>query len=172
MSLNNPEEKTNFFDMSYRIGFGYDVHKLAEGRKLILGGIEIPSEKGCVAHSDGDVLIHAICDAILGAAGLGDIGTHFPDTNPLYKDISSTILLEECLKKIKEKGFTLNNIDNTICLQKPKLSNYKGQISNSLKKLTGIEEISVKATTTEKLGFVGEEKGISAYSVVMLQKKQ
>ncbi|MFP4041581.1 MAG: 2-C-methyl-D-erythritol 2,4-cyclodiphosphate synthase [Bacteroidales bacterium] len=158
--------------MSYRIGFGYDVHQLAEGRKLILGGIEIPSEKGCVAHSDGDVLIHAICDAILGAAALGDIGTHFPDTDPQYKDISSTILLEECLKKIKEKGFILINIDSTICLQKPKLSNYKEQISNSLKNLTGIEDVSVKATTTEKLGFVGEGKGVSAYSVVMLQKIQ
>ncbi|MFP3859883.1 MAG: 2-C-methyl-D-erythritol 2,4-cyclodiphosphate synthase [Bacteroidales bacterium] len=158
--------------MSYRIGFGYDVHQLAEGRKLILGGIEIPSEKGCVAHSDGDVLIHAICDAILGAAALGDIGTHFPDTDPHYKDISSSILLEECLKKIKEKDFILINIDSTICLQKPKLSNYKGQISNSLKNLTGIEDVSVKATTTEKLGFVGEERGVSAYSVVMLQKIQ
>ncbi len=158
--------------MSYRIGFGYDVHQLAEGRKLILGGIEIPSEKGCVAHSDGDVLIHAICDAILGAAALGDIGTHFPDTDPQYKDISSSILLEECLKKIKKKGFILINLDNTICLQQPKLSSYKEQILNSLKKLTGIEDVSVKATTTEKLGFVGEEKGISAYSVVMLQKIQ
>ena len=156
--------------MGFKVGFGYDVHQLAEGRKLVLGGVEIPSEKGCIAHSDGDVLIHAICDALLGASGLGDIGTHFPDNDPEYKDIASSVILKETLSKIKNKGFEVVNIDSTICLQYPKLLPYKDKIIQSLSDLIGNQNISVKATTTEKMGFVGEGKGISAYAVVMLEK--
>jgi len=156
--------------MSYRIGLGYDVHQMEKGRKLILGGVEIPSEKGCVAHSDGDVLIHAICDALLGASNLGDIGTHFPDNDPKYKDIASTKLLEETMRKIRNKGFEIVNIDSTICLQYPKLASYKEKIMQNLVTLIGVSSISVKATTTEKMGFIGEGKGISAYATVMLEE--
>jgi 2-C-methyl-D-erythritol 2,4-cyclodiphosphate synthase len=156
--------------MSYRTGIGYDVHQLEEGRDLYLGGVQIPSDKGCVAHSDGDVLIHSIIDAILGAAGMGDIGLHFPDSDSEYKDISSVILLNKTLEKIKNNGFTIVNIDSTICLQSPKLSPYKDKIRENLRQVIGIKEISVKATTTEKMGFVGEGKGISAYASVLLEK--
>jgi 2-C-methyl-D-erythritol 2,4-cyclodiphosphate synthase len=156
--------------MSFKVGFGYDVHQLEKGRKLILGGIDIPSEKGCVAHSDGDVLIHAISDALLGASNLGDIGLHFPDDDPKYKDISSEVILQETIEKVRNQGYTIVNIDNTICLQAPKLSAYKERIIDNLINLTGISDISVKATTTEKMGFIGEGKGISAYSVVLLEK--
>ncbi len=156
--------------MSYRIGIGYDVHRLEEGRELFLGGIKIDSAKGCVAHSDGDVLIHAIIDAMLGAAGLGDIGLHFPDSSPEFKDISSVVLLNETLGKIKNKGYGIGNIDSTICLQTPKLSSYKDKIRENLIRIIGIKEISVKATTTEKMGFVGEGIGISAYATVLLEK--
>lgn len=156
--------------MGFRVGFGYDVHQLSEGRPLILGGIDIPSEKGSVAHSDGDVLIHAICDAIFGAANLGDIGSHFPDDNPKYKDIPSSILLKETIQLINNKGFDIVNIDCTVCLQSPKIAGFKEKIKEYLMELIGIEPISIKATTTEKMGFVGEGKGISAYSVVLLEK--
>lgn len=158
--------------MKIRTGIGFDVHQLAVNRKLILGGIEIPHEKGCVAHSDGDVLIHAICDAILGALGLGDIGRHFPDTDIKYKDIASTFLLDEVHRMVKEKGFVICNIDTVICLQEPKLRDYiesmQINIAGILK--TRPEDISVKATTTENLGFVGREEGIAAHAVVMLIK--
>ncbi len=155
-----------------RIGFGYDVHQLAGGRKLILGGIEIPHEKGSVAHSDGDVLIHAICDAILGAAGLRDIGVHFPDNSAAYKDISSIILLEKTMQLLKEQGYEIGNVDSTICLQRPRLKEYIPQMILCLAKALATEpsNVSVKATTTEKLGFVGEEKGIAAYAVVLIHK--
>ncbi|MEA3317355.1 MAG: 2-C-methyl-D-erythritol 2,4-cyclodiphosphate synthase, partial [Bacteroidota bacterium] len=150
--------------MNFRIGQGYDVHKLAEGYKLTIGGIEINHTKGCIAHSDGDVLIHAICDALLGAANLRDIGYHFPDTNTEYKNIDSKILLNKTHEIIKKQNFSIINIDSTICLQKPKLKDHipimKNTLSNALN--INIDKISIKATTTEKLGFVGEEKGISA----------
>jgi 2-C-methyl-D-erythritol 2,4-cyclodiphosphate synthase len=158
--------------MQIRIGFGYDVHQLAENRKLILGGIEIPHEKGSVAHSDGDVLIHAICDALLGAAGLRDIGVHFPDSSDTYKNISSLILLRKTTSLLKENGFQLGNVDSTICLQRPKVKDYIPKMILLLAEAMNTEpsNISVKATTTEQLGFVGEEKGISAYAVALIQK--
>ncbi|MBN1145170.1 MAG: 2-C-methyl-D-erythritol 2,4-cyclodiphosphate synthase [Bacteroidales bacterium] len=159
--------------MLMRVGIGYDVHQLAEGRKLILGGIEIPHEKGIVAHSDGDVLIHAICDALLGAANLRDIGFHFPDNSATYKNISSVILLEQTVKILKEKGYLVGNIDSTICLQRPKIKDVIPQMVECLAKAmqTDPGNVSVKATTTEKLGFVGEEKGISVYAVALIYKE-
>jgi 2-C-methyl-D-erythritol 2,4-cyclodiphosphate synthase len=158
--------------MNFRIGFGYDVHELAEGRKLILGGVEIPHEKGIVAHSDGDVLIHAICDALLGAANLRDIGFHFPDSSALYKGISSIIFLQHTIGLLKERGYHIGNVDTTLCLQRPKIKDVIPQmieyLSNAME--TEPENVSVKATTTERLGFVGEEKGISAYAVALIYK--
>lgn len=158
--------------MNFRVGNGYDVHKLGDNRKLIIGGIEIPHHKGSVAHSDGDVLIHAICDAMLGAANLNDIGYHFPDTDPSYKDISSVVLLEKTCKLIKEKGYITGNIDAVICLQTPKLKSFIPLMKEKLAAAicTSVDNVSVKATTTEKLGFVGKEEGISAYAVVLLEK--
>jgi 2-C-methyl-D-erythritol 2,4-cyclodiphosphate synthase len=153
-----------------RIGQGYDVHRLGENRELILGGLKIPSEKGCIAHSDGDVLIHAICDALLGAANLGDIGKHFPDTDPQYKNIASTVLLGEVLKMLNDKGFVINNIDSTICLQKPKIASFIEDIQSNLSGLLENTPVSVKATTTEKLGFVGKEEGVAAYAVALIHK--
>jgi len=158
--------------MNFRIGFGYDVHQLAEGRKLILGGIEIPHQKGSVAHSDGDVLIHAICDALLGAAGLRDIGVHFPDNSEDFKDISSLILLTRTMALLKEHGYHVGNIDTTLCLQRPKIKDAipKMIICISRAMETEVTNVSVKATTTEKLGFVGKEKGIAAYAVALIYK--
>lgn len=158
--------------MQIRIGFGYDVHQLAENRKLILGGIEIPHDKGCIAHSDGDVLVHAICDALLGAAGLRDIGVHFPDTSGEFKNISSLILLSRTMDLLRTHHFELGNIDSTICLQRPKIKDYIPQMIAMLAKTLNTEQfnVSVKATTTEKLGFEGEEKGVSAYAVVLINK--
>ncbi len=159
--------------MDIRIGLGYDVHQLTDGRKLILGGVEIPYEKGPVAHSDGDVLIHAICDALLGAANLRDIGYHFPDTSADFKGISSLILLKRTLTLIKEQGFGVGNIDSTLCLQRPKIKDFVPQMVSNLAMVleTDIANVSVKATTTEKLGFVGEERGISAYAVALIIKE-
>ena len=158
--------------MSFRIGFGYDVHQLKEGYDLILGGIKIPHEKGSVGHSDADVLIHVICDALLGAADMRDIGYHFPDTDPAYKGIDSEILLEKVVKLIREAGYEIGNIDSTICLQQPKISPYINLIKQVLARVMSIQEtqISVKATTTEKLGFTGREEGISAYAIVLIHK--
>jgi 2-C-methyl-D-erythritol 2,4-cyclodiphosphate synthase len=158
--------------MNIRIGFGYDVHQLAEGHKLIIGGMEIPHEKGPLAHSDGDVLIHAICDALLGAAGLRDIGVHFPDNSDTYKGISSMILLQHTIALLKENSFQLGNIDSTLCLQRPKIKDFIPQMIIRLAKAMDTEtaNVSVKATTTEKLGFVGEEKGIAAYAVALIYK--
>lgn len=158
--------------MNFRIGYGYDVHQLAEGKELFIGGIKIPHNKGCIAHSDGDVLIHAICDAILGAAALRDIGFHFPDNNSDYKNIDSKILLKKTIDILKEKQYSIVNIDSTICLQKPKI---QGFIPEMIKILASIiqtqkENISVKATTTEKLGFIGKEEGIAAHAVVLIEK--
>jgi len=155
-----------------RIGFGYDVHQMATGRKFILGGIHIPFDKGPVAHSDGDVLIHAICDALLGACSLGDIGIHFPDNSEEFKDIDSKILLVETLEKIKEKGYKIVNIDSTISLQRPKVKEYIPVMQSVLAKILDIkvEDISIKATTTENLGFIGREEGIAAQVVALLDK--
>ncbi|NLY86515.1 MAG: 2-C-methyl-D-erythritol 2,4-cyclodiphosphate synthase [Tissierellia bacterium] len=155
-----------------RIGFGYDVHKLVKDRKLILGGIEIPFEKGLLGHSDADVLTHAIMDSILGALALGDIGKHFPDTDDKYKDISSIYLLTQVAKLMNENGYSIGNIDATIVAQRPKLAPYieamRERIAETL--FTSIDKISLKATTTEWLGFEGREEGISAYSVCLLKK--
>lgn len=158
--------------MAYRIGNGYDVHALAEGESLWLGGIKIEHEKGTIAHSDGDVLIHAICDALLGALALGDIGKHFPDTSSEFKNIDSKILLKKCSELIGSKGYSIVNIDSTICAQRPKLKDHIEGMRKCLANVLDIDydQISVKATTTEKLGFVGREEGISSYAVVLLEK--
>jgi 2-C-methyl-D-erythritol 2,4-cyclodiphosphate synthase len=158
--------------MNLRTGQGIDFHRLEKGRKLRLGGILIPSEKGSVAHSDGDVLIHAICDALLGAASLGDIGHHFPDTSPEFKDIDSRILLKRTYDLISEKGFTIVNIDSTVCLEKPKIAEYIIRMRSAIAGIlnTSSENISVKATTTEKMGFIGREEGVSALASVLLRK--
>ena len=159
--------------MNIRIGQGYDVHRLSEQESLIIGGVKIDHYKGTIAHSDGDVLIHAICDALLGAANLRDIGFHFPDTSQNYKNIDSLILLQETNQLLRKEGFDIVNIDSTICLEKPKLKNYIEEMKIKLSQVLVIsaKDISIKATTTEKLGFVGEERGISARVVVLIQKK-
>ncbi len=158
--------------MIYRIGQGYDVHRLAEGETLWLGGILIPHYKGTVAHSDGDVLIHAICDAMLGAVKLGDIGTNFPDTSDEYKNIDSKILLKRSVELVKRKGFEIVNIDATISAQKPKLKPHIPSMEKIMAEVLEIAEdqISVKATTTENLGFEGREEGISSSAVVLVKK--
>ena len=155
-----------------RIGNGYDVHKLVEGRKLFLGGIEIPHTKGVLGHSDGDVLIHAIIDAILGALALGDIGQLFPDNDMQYKDIDSKILLKKVAILMEEEGYEIGNLDSIIAAEKPKLKNYILQMRECISSIlkTNIKNVSVKATTEEKLGFTGEELGIKSYCVVLLNK--
>ncbi len=157
-----------------RIGQGYDVHRLAEGETLWLGGILIPHYKGTVAHSDGDILIHAICDALLGAVNLGDIGTHFPDNSEQFKNIDSKILLKESYALVKNAGFEIVNIDTTVSAQLPKLKPFIPEMKKVMAEVLGIEtgQISVKATTTEKLGFEGREEGISALAVVLVQKNE
>jgi 2-C-methyl-D-erythritol 2,4-cyclodiphosphate synthase len=157
--------------MSFRIGFGYDVHRLEAGLPFWLGGVEIAHSKGAVGHSDADVLIHAICDAMLGAAALGDIGQHFPDRDPSYKGISSLILLERCLELLRSEGYEIGNIDSTICLQHPKVLPYINKMRETLSARLGIsaKQVSVKATTEEQLGFTGKEEGVSAYAVVLIQ---
>jgi 2-C-methyl-D-erythritol 2,4-cyclodiphosphate synthase len=156
--------------MKIRIGFGYDVHKLEIGYPFWLGGIQVEHEKGSVGHSDGDVLIHAICDALLGAAGLRDIGMHFPDNDPSLKGIDSKIILKQTINLVKSKGFQIGNIDSTICLQKPKIKDLIPKMQQTLANVLDIsnEDISIKATTTETLGFTGREEGISASAVVLL----
>ncbi|STO30699.1 2-C-methyl-D-erythritol 2,4-cyclodiphosphate synthase [Fusobacterium necrogenes] len=156
----------------FRIGNGYDVHKLVEGRKLILGGIEIPHIKGVLGHSDGDVLIHAIMDAMLGALALGDIGQHFPDTDIQYKDIDSTILLAKVNELITKKKYKIVNIDSVIVLQKPKIKPYIEEMRKKIAQILeiNIEQISIKATTEEKLGFTGDETGVKSYCVILLEK--
>jgi 2-C-methyl-D-erythritol 2,4-cyclodiphosphate synthase len=156
----------------FRIGQGYDVHRLAEGETLWLGGILIPHNKGTVAHSDGDVLIHAICDALLGSLSLGDIGTHFPDTSDEFKNIDSKILLAETNKLIEKQGYRIVNIDSTISAQQPKLKPFIPEMKNSMARVLNINagQISVKATTTERLGFEGREEGMSAQAVVLVQQ--
>ena len=158
--------------MNIRIGYGYDVHQLVEGEDFILGGVQLHHTKGAFGHSDADVLIHVICDAILGAANMRDIGFHFPDTAQEYKGVDSKILLEEVMQIIRHKGFELGNIDSTICLQKPKINPYIAEMQKVLADCMQVEQeqISIKATTTEKLGFVGREEGVSAHAVALLIK--
>ena len=158
--------------MSFRIGIGYDVHRLAEGETLWLGGILIPHSKGTVAHSDGDVLIHAICDAMLGALKLRDIGTHFPDNSEEFKNIDSKILLKKSYKLVQQKGYEIVNIDSSISAQQPKLKPYIPEMEKVMSEVLGVDvdRVSVKATTTEELGFEGREEGISVSAVVLLQK--
>jgi 2-C-methyl-D-erythritol 2,4-cyclodiphosphate synthase len=159
--------------MKIKIGFGYDVHRLKDGQVLTLGGIDIPSQKTSVGHSDADVLIHAICDALLGAANLRDIGFQFPDTDDTYENIDSKILLEKTVALLREKGFGIGNVDATVCLQQPKIAGYIQRMKTVLAQSMQIDEedISIKATTTEKLGFVGREEGISAYAVTLIEKQ-
>ncbi len=158
--------------MRIKTGIGIDVHRLEEGLDFWLGGIKIEHSKGCVAHSDGDVLIHAICDALLGAAGLGDIGLHFPDTCPAYKGIDSKLLLQKTKELIENKGFAISNIDAVICLQCPKIRPYIDDMRKCLAEILemNVEDMSVKATTTERLGFEGREEGVSAYATVLIYK--
>lgn len=156
--------------MKFRVGHGYDVHKLVEDRKLIIGGVEIPHYKGLLGHSDADVLAHAICDALLGAAALGDIGKHFPDNDDRYKDIDSLVLLKKVCELIRNKGYEISNVDSTILAQAPKLRPYIDEMRSKLAKAMklDIDELSVKATTEERLGFTGREEGIAAHAVVLL----
>ena len=156
-----------------RIGTGYDVHRLTPGRKLWLGGVEIAHSMGLLGHSDADVLLHAICDALLGAAALGDIGKHFPDKDPRYKDIDSKILLQHCGEQLDREGYRIVNIDSTVVAQQPKVGPYIGQMRETIARTLGIGvgQVSVKATTTEHLGFEGREEGISAQAVVLIDEK-
>ncbi|MBQ5682297.1 MAG: 2-C-methyl-D-erythritol 2,4-cyclodiphosphate synthase [Peptococcaceae bacterium] len=156
-----------------RVGFGYDVHRLVEERKLILGGVEIPYEKGLLGHSDADVLVHAVMDAMLGAAGMGDIGRHFPDSDNKYKGIDSMILLEKVTELLTEAGYMVNNMDVTVVAQRPKLAGFIPQMEENLAKAVKVEKeaVNVKATTTEKLGFEGEGLGMSAYAVCTIKKR-
>jgi 2-C-methyl-D-erythritol 2,4-cyclodiphosphate synthase len=156
-----------------RIGFGVDYHQLVEGRDLMIGGINIPHTKGALGHSDADVLLHAICDALLGAACLGDIGVHFPDTSNEFKNIDSKILLAKTVELIDKAGYSIANIDSTLCLQAPKIKAYVPQMQAAIAKILHltINDVSIKATTTEKMGFVGREEGLVAYATVLLIKK-
>jgi 2-C-methyl-D-erythritol 2,4-cyclodiphosphate synthase len=157
-----------------RIGFGYDVHRLAPGESLILGGVEIPSETGTVAHSDGDVLLHALCDALLGAIAAGDIGLHFPDTDDAWKGASSMDLLRRCHTIVSDHGFRVGNIDATIVLERPKILPYRDEMRRNISDALGIDigDVSVKATTSERMGFVGSGEGITASCAVMLFSEQ
>ena len=158
--------------MDFRVGHGYDVHALGEGLRLVLGGVEIPHEKGCIAHSDGDVLVHAICDALLGALALGDIGKHFPDTSAEFKGIDSLVLLRRVVALVEEKGYKIGNIDSTIAMQRPKLRPHIDLMRTRIAEAAGIsvERVSVKATTTERLGFEGRGEGVAAESVVLITR--
>lgn len=159
--------------MNFRIGFGFDVHQLKEGADFYLGGTKITHTKGSIGYSDADVLIHAICDAILGAANLGDIGTHFPDDDTEFKGIDSKILLSRVIQLIIKEGYEISNIDSTVCLQIPKIKPYIPEMRQILSKCMGIKEnqCSIKATTTETLGFTGRQEGVSAYATVLIYKK-
>jgi 2-C-methyl-D-erythritol 2,4-cyclodiphosphate synthase len=157
-------------NMSYRIGSGMDVHQLVEGRELWLGGVLIPHHKGALGHSDADVLIHAICDALLGALSLGDIGMHFPDTDPAYKNIDSKILLKKTHELILQKKYSIVNIDSSLVLESPKIKKYSGEMKKVIAGILNIgeDDISIKATTNEKMGFIGREEGLVAYATVLL----
>ncbi len=156
--------------MSFRIGFGIDFHQLVEGRDLWIGGVRIMHNKGALGHSDADVLLHAICDALLGAACLGDIGVHFPDTSPEYKNIESKILLQRTIELIKQNGYAVVNIDSTVCLEYPKIKSYIPDMQQVIAKILAVtvKDVSIKATTTEQMGFVGREEGLMAYATVLL----
>jgi 2-C-methyl-D-erythritol 2,4-cyclodiphosphate synthase len=158
--------------MGFRIGFGVDYHQLAEGRALMLGGIEVPHTKGAVGHSDADVLLHAICDALLGAACLGDIGVHFPDTDAQYKGIDSKKLLQQTAVLLQNEGYALINVDSTLCLQVPKIKPFIPQMQQTIAAILGVtdRDVSIKATTTEKMGFVGREEGVVAYATVLIHR--
>jgi 2-C-methyl-D-erythritol 2,4-cyclodiphosphate synthase len=158
--------------MKMRIGFGYDMHPLREGRELWMGGIRLDHKMGLLGHSDADVLVHAICDALLGAANLRDIGFHFPDTAPEYKQVDSKILLKKVITLLTEHGFTVGNIDATVCAEYPKLNPHIPAMQQTLAEVMGIDTdaVSIKATTSEKMGFVGREEGITAYAVVLIEK--
>ena len=158
--------------MSYRIGSGVDFHKLSEGRDLWIGGVKIPHYKGALGHSDADVLLHAICDALLGALCLGDIGVHFPDTDDSFKNIDSKILLQRTIQLIIKEGYSVVNVDSTLCLQEPKIKLYVTQMQKIIADILGVTEkdVSVKATTTEEMGFAGREEGLMAYASVLLKK--
>ena len=157
--------------MAYRIGFGVDFHQLVEGRELWLGGVLIPHTKGAIGHSDADVLLHAICDALLGAACLGDIGVHFPDTDAAYKNIDSKILLEKTVDLISKASYSIVNIDSSLCLEEPKIKSYINQMQKLISGIAGIKEnaVSIKATTTEQMGFIGRKEGLVAYATVLLE---
>ncbi len=156
-----------------RIGFGVDFHQLIEGRDLWIGGVLLPHSKGALGHSDADVLLHAICDALLGAAGLGDIGVHFPDTEMKYKNIDSKILLQKTMELIQKEGYKIGNIDSTVCLQAPKIRAYIASMQQVISEICciSIKDISIKATTTENMGFVGREEGLIAYATVLLEQQ-
>ncbi len=158
--------------MKIKVGFGFDVHQLQEGRKLILGGVDIPHDKGALGHSDADVVIHALCDALLGAAGLKDIGFYFPDTDAAFKNIDSTILLSRVIALIEERNYSVGNADISLVLEKPKIKPHIDLMKDILAPILKIssEDISIKATTNEKLGYVGREEGVAAYAVVLIQK--
>jgi 2-C-methyl-D-erythritol 2,4-cyclodiphosphate synthase len=158
--------------MSFRIGSGVDFHQLGEGRPLMLGGVHVPYERGCVGHSDADVLLHAICDALLGALALGDIGVHFPDTDNRYKGIDSSILLQETAALIRKEGYGIVNVDSTLCLQEPKIKPFVPQMQEKIASVLGltVRDVSIKATTTESLGFVGRKEGVVAYATALLQR--
>lgn len=160
--------------MDFRIGHGYDVHVLAEGLPLVMGGIEIAHTKGCVAHSDGDVVIHALCDALLGAAAAGDIGQHFPDTSDEYKGIDSKVLLRRVAALLRERGYEIGNVDCTVRMQRPRLRPHIDAMRAAMADAMGVDDdrVSVKATTTEHLGFEGREEGVSASAVALIYKKQ
>jgi 2-C-methyl-D-erythritol 2,4-cyclodiphosphate synthase len=157
--------------MSFRIGSGVDYHQLEAGRKFMLGGVQIPHHSGASGHSDADVLIHSICDALLGAAALGDIGTHFPDTDQQYKDIDSKVLLKRTKELISKQGYSIVNIDSTICLQEPKIKPFVPQMQTTIAQILGVRDadVSIKATTTEGMGFVGRKEGVVAYATILLQ---
>jgi len=158
--------------MSFRIGQGVDFHQLVEGRELWLGGVKIPHDKGALGHSDADVLLHAICDAMLGALALGDIGTHFPDTSSEFKNIDSKILLKRSYELVQQNGYKVVNIDSTLCLEKPKIKPYVEEMRKVIAEILNVtvQDVSIKATTTEKMGFVGREEGLVAYASALLQK--
>lgn len=158
--------------MKIRVGYGFDVHRLVEGRELWLGGIRLEHSLGLLGHSDADVLIHAICDAILGAANMRDIGYHFPDTDPRFKGSDSKVLLAETLRIVGQKGYRLGNVDATVCAERPKLKAHIPEMQQCLARVMGVDpdDVSIKATTTERLGFTGREEGISAHAVVLLER--
>lgn len=158
--------------MNFRTGFGYDIHAFTENRKLLLGGVEIPSDKGLLGHSDADVLLHAICDALLGALALGDIGKHFPDTDPQFKNIDSKILLSKVSELLKKRGWSISNIDSTVVMEKPKLKDFIPAIQDSIASILNLrkDQVSVKATTSEKMGFVGREEGAKSYATVLIME--